>query len=163
MVSYCDWELLRWLSGKEYICQCRRCGFNLWSGKTPGRKKWQPTPVFLPGKTPWTEALGRLQSTGSQRVRQELTPEQQQKLVVLICVSHCMMVLNVFTCYLLNISSLMRCLFTYFAHFKNLIVCFLIIGLWEFFIDSVSKFFYYICVLQIFSPSCDYSVSLTVL
>ena len=115
VVSYCDWELLGSLSGKEYICQCRICGFNLWSGKTPCRRKWQPTPVFLPGKTPWTEALGRLQSTGSQRVRQELTPEQQQKLVVLICVSHCMMVLNVFTCYLLTISSLMRCLFTYFC------------------------------------------------
>ena len=24
--------------------------FNLWVGKVPWRRKWQPTPVFLPGK-----------------------------------------------------------------------------------------------------------------
>ena len=29
---------------------CRRPGFNSWVGKIPWRKKWQPTPVFLPGK-----------------------------------------------------------------------------------------------------------------
>ena len=37
--------LLSQLGGKESICQCRRherCGFE-W--------KWQPTPVFLPGKS----------------------------------------------------------------------------------------------------------------
>ena len=39
------------------------------SGRFPWRKKWQPTPVFLPGKIPWTEESGRLQSMGSQRVR----------------------------------------------------------------------------------------------
>ena len=27
--------LSRWLSGKEFNCQCRRHGFNPWSGKTP--------------------------------------------------------------------------------------------------------------------------------
>ena len=32
------------------------------------RRKWQPTPVLLPGKIPWTEAPGRLQSLGSLRV-----------------------------------------------------------------------------------------------
>ena len=25
-------------------------GFDLWVGKLPQRRKWQPTPVFLPGK-----------------------------------------------------------------------------------------------------------------
>ena len=29
----------------------RRCGFNPWIGKTPWRRKWQPTPAFLPGKS----------------------------------------------------------------------------------------------------------------
>ena len=45
--------LPRWLSGKESACQCRRhrrLGFSLWVGKIPWRRKWQPTPVFLPGK-----------------------------------------------------------------------------------------------------------------
>ena len=36
---------------QEPTCQCRRRGFNLWAGKTPWRRKWQPTPVFLPGKS----------------------------------------------------------------------------------------------------------------
>ena len=40
-------------SGKESTCQCRRhkrCGFNPWVGKIPWSRKWQPTPVFLPGE-----------------------------------------------------------------------------------------------------------------
>ena len=40
-------------SGKEPTCQCRsqkRLSFNLWVRKTHWRRKWQPTPVFLPGK-----------------------------------------------------------------------------------------------------------------
>ena len=35
---------------------------------SPYRRKWQPTPVFLPGKIPWTEEPGGLQSVGSPRV-----------------------------------------------------------------------------------------------
>ena len=42
---------ITWLRGKEYTCQCRRCGFDFWVGKIPWRRKWQPTPVFLPGKS----------------------------------------------------------------------------------------------------------------
>ena len=34
------------------IClQWKRCGLNPWVWKIPGRMKWQPTPVFLPGKS----------------------------------------------------------------------------------------------------------------
>ena len=33
------------------LLQCRRHVFDLWVGKTPWRRKWQPTPVFLPGKS----------------------------------------------------------------------------------------------------------------
>ena len=42
---------LSWLSGKESACQCRRCRFDLWVGKMPWRRKWQPTPAFLSGKS----------------------------------------------------------------------------------------------------------------
>ena len=46
-------EILPWrLSGKEFSCQCkrhRRRGFDPWVRKTPWRRKWQLTPVFLPG------------------------------------------------------------------------------------------------------------------
>ena len=41
-----------------------------WVGKVPWRRAWQPTPVLLPGESPWTEAPGGLQSTGSRRVGQ---------------------------------------------------------------------------------------------
>ena len=47
-------RLPRWLSGKESTCQCRRhrrCGFKPWVRKIPWRRKWQPTPVVLPGKS----------------------------------------------------------------------------------------------------------------
>ena len=37
--------------GKYSSCQCRRLGFNYWSGKIPWSRKGQPTPVFLPGKS----------------------------------------------------------------------------------------------------------------
>ena len=30
---------------------CGRPGFNPWVGKIPWRRKWQPTPVFLPGES----------------------------------------------------------------------------------------------------------------
>ena len=29
----------------------RRCRFDPWVRKTPWRRKWQPTPVFLPGQS----------------------------------------------------------------------------------------------------------------
>ena len=45
----------------------RRLGFNPWVGKIPRRRARQPTPVFLPGESLWTEEPGGLQSMGSQR------------------------------------------------------------------------------------------------
>ena len=36
--------------GKSVCLQCGRPGFNLWVRKIPWRRKWQPTPVLLPGK-----------------------------------------------------------------------------------------------------------------
>ena len=46
-----NWGLPRWLSGKASTCQCRRCRFDPWVGKIPWRRAWQPTPVFLPGRS----------------------------------------------------------------------------------------------------------------
>ena len=43
-----------WLSSKRIHLQCRsyrRYGFDPWVGKIPWRRKSQPTPVFLPGKS----------------------------------------------------------------------------------------------------------------
>ena len=39
-------------SDSKSIClHCRRTGFDSWVGKIPWRRKWQPTPVFLPGES----------------------------------------------------------------------------------------------------------------
>ena len=57
-----------WLISKESACQCRRLGFDPWVEKMPWRRKQQPTPVFLPGKSHGQREPGRLQSMGSQRV-----------------------------------------------------------------------------------------------
>ena len=54
-------------SGKESACQFirhKRCEFDPWFWKIPWRRKWQPTPVFLPGEIPRTEKSGGLQSMG---------------------------------------------------------------------------------------------------
>ena len=47
VISYLRWWLWRW----RVHLQCRRPGFNPWVRKIPWRRKWQPTPVFLPGKS----------------------------------------------------------------------------------------------------------------
>ena len=60
-------------SGKEPTSQCRRhkrCVVNPWVWKIPWRRKWKPTPVFLPGESheshEWTEEPAG--SSGLQRV-----------------------------------------------------------------------------------------------
>ena len=48
------------LSGREPACQCRRRrrpGFHPWVGKVSCRRAWQPTPVFLPGKSQGQRSL----------------------------------------------------------------------------------------------------------
>ena len=44
-------RLPRWLSDKESTCQCRRHRSHPWVQKIPWRRKLQPTPVFLSGKS----------------------------------------------------------------------------------------------------------------
>ena len=51
---------------KESACNAGDWGSIPWVGKIPWRRNWQPTPVFLPRESPWTEEAGRLQPTGSQ-------------------------------------------------------------------------------------------------
>ena len=45
--------------GKAFCLQCRRPGFNPCFRKIPWRRNWQPTPVFLPGKSHgWKSLVG---------------------------------------------------------------------------------------------------------
>ena len=48
-----------WLRWQRIHLQCGTPGLNPWIGKIPWRRAWQPTPVFLPGESPWTEGPGR--------------------------------------------------------------------------------------------------------
>ena len=52
--SYCSVTsylgLPQWLSGKESACNAGDTVLIPGSGRSPRRRKWQPTPVFLPGK-----------------------------------------------------------------------------------------------------------------
>ena len=49
-----EWCFLGGASGKESTYQCTRCKrqeFDPWVRTIPWRRKWQPTPVFLPRKS----------------------------------------------------------------------------------------------------------------
>ena len=52
--------LPRYASGKEPICQCKRCKrheFDPWVGKIPWRRERLPPPVFLPGESRGQKSL----------------------------------------------------------------------------------------------------------
>ena len=53
--------------GEETACNAGNLG-SIPVRKIPWRRAWQPTPVFLPGESPWTEEPGGLQSMGSHKV-----------------------------------------------------------------------------------------------
>ena len=60
-----------WPSGKEFACNAGDAG-SIPEWKDPEwRRKWQPTPIFLPWQIPWTEGPRGLQSMESQRVRHD--------------------------------------------------------------------------------------------
>ena len=64
---------------KKYIaCQCRGHGFNPWVGRILWRRKWQPTPVFLPGKIHGERSLVGY-SPWDHRVRHEWVTEHTHK------------------------------------------------------------------------------------
>ena len=60
--------------GKSVCLQCRRMGFDPWSGKIPWRRKRQPIPVFLSGKSHGQRSLvgyspwGRKESNTTERL-----------------------------------------------------------------------------------------------
>ena len=53
-------------SGKEPTCQCRKheTWVRSWVRKSPWRRKWQPTPVFLPGESHGLRSLAGYSSWG---------------------------------------------------------------------------------------------------
>ena len=71
-------ELPRWLSGKESTRQHRRHGFHPWVRKIPWRRKLQPTPVFLPGKSHGQRSLKGYSPWSHKKVRHDVASKQQQ-------------------------------------------------------------------------------------
>ena len=65
------------VGGKESACQCRRHGFDPRVRKIPWRRKWQPTPVFMPGKSHGQSLVGH-RPWGCKRVRCNWATNQQQ-------------------------------------------------------------------------------------
>ena len=61
-----------WFSGKECVCQGRRCGFDSWVRKIPWRRKWQPTPVFSPGTSHGQGSLRGYRPWGRKESQQRL-------------------------------------------------------------------------------------------
>ena len=64
-------RLTSWLSSKESTCNagwCRRSEFDPWVRKIPWRRAWQPTPVFLPGKSDGLRSLEGYSPRGCKRV-----------------------------------------------------------------------------------------------
>ena len=76
--------LPKWLSGKESACQCRR-HFDPWVGKIPWRRKWQPTPVFLPGKSHGQRSLVGYSPRGCKRGHDSVTKQRQQRAWNILC------------------------------------------------------------------------------
>ena len=69
--------LLWWLSDKESTCQCRKLRLDPWVRKIPWKRKWQPTPVFLPGKSYGKRSLVSYSPWGCKRVKHNLMTKQQ--------------------------------------------------------------------------------------
>ena len=42
-------QVAQWLRIRCQCRRCKRCRFDPWVGKMPWRRKWHPTPIFLPG------------------------------------------------------------------------------------------------------------------
>ena len=59
---------------------CLDCTSLWWEvGREHWSRQWQPTPVFLPGKIPWTEEPGGLQSMSLQRVVHDWATEHARR------------------------------------------------------------------------------------
>ena len=66
----CDTETPRWLDGKESACQCGDSGLIPGLERFPWRRKWQPTPVFLPGESHGERSLAGYSSWSGKSLTQ---------------------------------------------------------------------------------------------
>ena len=79
------WDFPGGSDGKSICLQSGRPGFDPWVGKIPWRRKWQPIPVFLPGKSHGQRSLVGYSPWG----RKELDMTEQlhfNKILCYLCV-----------------------------------------------------------------------------
>ena len=67
----------RWLGGKESACKAGDSSLIPGLGRCPWRRKWQPTPVFLPGKSHEQKSLAGFSPQGHKRIGYDLATNQQ--------------------------------------------------------------------------------------
>ena len=78
-------------SGKDSTCQCRRHrrhrrqGLDPWLGKILCSRKWQPTPVFVPGKSHGQRILKDYGPWGHKELNMRLT-EHAHNIPLCVCV-----------------------------------------------------------------------------
>ena len=90
---YCwslDWRIGA-TGGKESAGQCRRhkrCRFNLWVRNIPWSRKWQPIPVFLPGKNSMGRGAWQATVHGVATSQTQLSTCQQQQHVQFYSICH---------------------------------------------------------------------------
>ena len=77
-ISYLYYGLFWWVRGKESVYQYRRPGFDAWVRKMPWRRKWQPTAVFLPGKSHGQRSLAGYNPCDCKE--SDMKQQQQQKI-----------------------------------------------------------------------------------
>ena len=81
MIIYClSWasQVVQW----SRIClPSRRRGFDPWVRKIPWRRKWQPAPVFSPGKSHGQRSLAGYSPWACKEVEHNLVTKQQQQLL----------------------------------------------------------------------------------
>ena len=64
-------------SAVKNLPACRRRGFDPWVRKVPWRGKWQPTPLFLLGKSNGQRSRGGYSSWGHKRLGHDWATKQQ--------------------------------------------------------------------------------------
>ena len=77
-----------------------RCTFNPWVQKIPWRTKWQPTPVFIPGKFHEQRSLevyslwGRKESNITERLRMHVLLDKEIIFLSLVPLKHWKIILK---------------------------------------------------------------------
>ena len=98
-----SWGFPGGTSCKEPARQCRRCkrhGFSPWAGKIPWRRKWPPTPVFLPGESHGQRSLEGCSPRGRREVDRTEAAEHTRNISVNHNISLSWSVPSVFLCLL---------------------------------------------------------------